>query len=194
VIEESIILRAQRGDSQAFQQIVEEYHGITWRTARVLLGNSALTEDVLQEAWIDVWRGLPRLQNRQTIRSWLLTVIANRCRMALRRSAPAVVSLESEQDVLLMPDEVEDILEQITRQETYADIRTALAALPADQRRVLELRYFADLELSEIALVASLPLGTVKSRQHRALHTLRTIFQAEQSALIKKEKVYHEHH
>jgi len=189
MIEESIVLRAQRGDSQAFQQIVEEYYGIAWRTARVLLGGSALAEDVLQEAWIDVWRGLPRLQHRQTIRSWLLTVIANRCRMALRRSASAAVSLESEQDVLHLPDEVEGILERITRQETYASIRTALARLPADQRRVLELRYFADLELNEIALVASLPLGTVKSRLHRALHTLRAIFRAEQSAFIKEEKV-----
>lgn len=189
MIEESIVLRAQRGDSQAFQQIVEEYHGIAWRTARVLLGDSALAEDILQEAWIDVWRGLPRLQHRQTIRSWLLTVIANRCRMALRRPAPAAVSLESEQDVLHVPDEVEGILERISRQETYASLRTALAGLPADQRRVLELRYFADLELNEIALVASLPLGTVKSRLHRALHTLRTIFRAEQSAFIKEEKV-----
>jgi RNA polymerase sigma factor (sigma-70 family) len=190
MIEESIVLRAQRGDSQAFQQIFEEYHGIAWRTARVLLGDSALVEDALQEAWIDVWRGLPRLQHRQTIRSWLLTVIANRCRMALRRPVPAAVSLESEQEVLYTPDEVESILERITRQETYASIRKALARLPADQRRVLELRYFADLELSEIALVASLPLGTVKSRLHRSLHTLRTIFRAEQSAfIIKEEKV-----
>lgn len=189
MIEESIILRAQRGDSQAFQQIVEEYHGIAWRTARVLLGDSTLIEDVLQEAWIDVWRGLPRLQHRQTLRSWLLTVIANRCRMALRRTVPAAVPLESEQDVLYIPDEVENTLERITRQETYASIRAALAELPAEQRKVLELRYFADLELNEIALVAALPLGTVKSRLHRALHTLRTIFRAEQSAFIKKEKV-----
>jgi RNA polymerase sigma-70 factor (ECF subfamily) len=189
VIEESIVLRAQRGDSQAFQRIVEEYHGIAWRTARVLLRDSGLTEDVLQEAWIDVWRGLPRLQHRQTLRSWLLTVIANRCRMTLRRAVPAAVSLESEQEVLHTPDEVESILERITRQETYASIRTALAELPAEQRRVLELRYFADLELNEIALVAALPLGTVKSRLHRALHTLRTKFRAEQSASIKKEKV-----
>lgn len=50
VIDETIILRAQRGDARAFQRIVEEYHGVTWRTARILLGDPALAEDVLQEA------------------------------------------------------------------------------------------------------------------------------------------------
>jgi RNA polymerase sigma factor (sigma-70 family) len=184
VIDEHIILRAQRGDSQAFQQIVEEYHGVIWRTARILLRNPSLTEDILQEAWIDVWRGLPRLRSPQTIRSWLLTVVANRCRMTLRRSAPVTVSLECDPDVLFLPSEIEDVLEQIVRQEISTDIHTALATLSVDQRRVLELRYFADLELGEIALVTSLPLGTVKSRLHRAITTLRTLLQ------IKKEKLF----
>jgi RNA polymerase sigma-70 factor (ECF subfamily) len=184
VIDENIISRAQKGDTQAFQQIVEEYHGLLWRTARILLRNPTLTEDVLQEAWIDVWRGLPHLQKRQTLRSWLLTVVTNRCRMSLRRSAPASVSLEDEPEVLLLPSQLEDTLEQILRQETSTDLHAALAGLSSEQRRVLELRYFADLELSEIALVTSLPLGTVKSRQHRALQTLRTVLQ------VKKEKLF----
>ncbi|GHO74062.1 RNA polymerase subunit sigma-24 [Ktedonobacter sp. SOSP1-85] len=184
MIDETIILRAQKGDSRAFQQIVEKYHGLTWRTARVLLGNSTLVEDILQEAWIDVWRGLPRLQNRQTFRSWLLTVVANRCRMTFRRSVPMTVSMETEPDVLLLPSEIEDALEQIMRQEMSVDLQAALGMLPADQRRVLELRYFADLELSEIAEVTSLPLGTVKSRLHRATNALRTLLQ------VKKEKLF----
>src|SRR5579859_2291579 len=92
VINEKIIVRAQRGDQQAFQQLVETYHGIVWRTARLLLRDAALTDDTVQEAWIDVWRGLPRLQHHQTFRSWLLTIVTNRCRMALRRSVPLTIS------------------------------------------------------------------------------------------------------
>ncbi len=184
VIEENIIRSAQEGDSRAFQQIVEEYHAVTWRTARILLRNSHLTEDVLQEAWIDIWRGLPRLQNHQTLRSWLLTVVANRCRMTLRRSALATVSLEENPETLLLPDEIEDVLEQLIRRETSVDIYTALTTLSVEQRQVLELRYFADLKLSEIALASSLPLGTIKSRLHRALQTLRSLLQ------FKKEKIF----
>lgn len=183
MIHENIIARAQKGDQQAFQQLVEAYHGIVWRTARVLLGDSALTEDIVQEAWIDVWRGLPRLQHYQTIRSWLLTVVTNRCRMALRRSTLVTVSLEDDPERFAFSEDVEDTLERMVRMETAERLRSALAGLPVDQQRVLELRYFAELELSEIALVTSLPLGTIKSRLHRALHALRTILQA------KKEKL-----
>lgn len=184
MINEDIIARAQRGDQQAFQQLVEAYHGIVWRTARILLRDSALTEDVVQEAWIDAWRGLPRLQNPHTLRSWLLTVVTNRCRMALRRSVPVTISLECDPDVLVLPGEIEDTLERLVRQETSANIRTVLEDLPVEQQSVLALRYFAELELSEIALVTSLPLGTIKSRLHRALHTLRALLQ------VKKEKLW----
>lgn len=184
VIDETIILRAQRGDARAFQSIVEEYHGVTWRIARVFLRNPTLVEDVLQEVWLDAWRGLPHLHKRQTLRSWLLTIVANRCRMILRRAALPTVSLESDPDVLLLPAETEDTLAQLVRQELSKDLRAALSTLTEEQRRVLELRYFADLDLNEIALVTSLPLGTIKSRQHRALQQLRTLLQA------KKERLF----
>ena len=179
----TIIVQAQQGDPQAFQQIVEAYHGVLWRMARVLLRNAALAEDVVQEAWIDIWRGLPQLQHPQALRSWLLTVVANRCRMASRRSLLATVPLESDPEVELVPDDIEDSLDQIVRLETAQDIHTALDMLPAEQRRVLELRYFADLDLSDIALVTAVPLGTVKWRVHRALQTLRA------SSYVKQERL-----
>jgi RNA polymerase sigma-70 factor (ECF subfamily) len=179
VIDKNIILRAQRGDARAFQQIVEEYHRLLWRTARILLQDPTLTDDVLQEAWIDIWKGLPRIQNYLTIRAWLLTVVANRCRMTLRRTTLTTISLENEPDMLLLTSDIEDVLEQVTRMEISTDIRCALGKLSIEQRHVLELRYFADLELNEIALVTAQPLGTVKSRQHRALQTLRTVLQVE---------------
>jgi RNA polymerase sigma-70 factor (ECF subfamily) len=108
VIEKNIIFRAQRGDARAFQQIVEEYHRLLWRTARILLRDLTLTDDVLQEAWIDIWKGLPRIQNYLTIRAWLLTVVANRCRMTLRRTTPTTISLENEPDMLLLTSDIED--------------------------------------------------------------------------------------
>ena len=186
MINENIILLAQKGDHQAFQRLVEEFHAVAWRTARVLLRDPALAEDVLQEAWIDAWRGLPRLRHPETFRSWLLSVVANRCLMTLRRSVPATVSLENGLDALALPGETGDALAQVLRQETSTDLHAAVAALPVEQQRVLELRYFADLELSEIALVTSLPLGTVKSRLHRALNALRASLQTEPSAHAKK--------
>src|SRR5690242_17317162 len=152
-MEEEIIRRAQGGDTLAFQQLVEHYHQMAWRTARILLKDATLTEDVLQEAWIDVWRGLPRFQSSRPLRPWLLTIVTNRCRMALRRSTPATVSLEDSTTEIDVLDETEDLLKRVVRQEGNTEMRSALTTLPTEQQRVLELRYFADLELNEIAVV-----------------------------------------
>jgi DNA-directed RNA polymerase specialized sigma24 family protein len=64
-MEDMIIHQAQLGDQLAFQQLLLAYHALAWRTARVLLPDRTSAEDVLQEVWLDVWRGLPRFM-------WLL--------------------------------------------------------------------------------------------------------------------------
>ncbi len=174
---QSIIHRAQMGDIAAFQQLVETYYTVAWRTARVLQPDIASIEDILQESWIDAWRGLPRFQNHRPFRPWLLALVTNRCRMAARRARLPTITLDDVDTDLLLTD---DMLKHLLLQEQNAELRAALALLPAEQQRVLELRFFADLELAEIALVTGIPLGTVKSRLHRGLHTMRTNQQASQ--------------
>ncbi len=170
-LDERIIQHAQSGNQQAFQQLIEMYHPIAWRTARVLLPERTAIEDVMQEVWLDVWRGLPRFQRERQFRPWLLTIVANRCRMLLRRHRLSTLPLDNvEMEPLIA---VDTVLEHILRLEVDGELQLALETLSAEQRRVLELRFFADLDLSEIALITNAPLGTVKSRLHRALHNLR---------------------
>lgn len=166
---ESLIRSAQMGDTVAFQHLVEAYYALAWRTARVLQHDAAGIEDILQEAWLDAWRGLPGFQAHRPFRPWLLTLVTNRCRMAARRHTPPTVGVDALEDHLVS----DDMLQHVLQQERNAQLRATLATLPTEQQRVLALRYFAELELSEIALVMGLPLGTVKSRLHRALQTLR---------------------
>lgn len=174
-VEGAIIQRARMGDQWAFQQLVEIYHDVAWRTARVLLSDRASAEDALQDAWVDVWRGLPGFLPTRPFRPWLLTIIANRCRMSVRRrSLPTIPVDEAQVDSLLSAD---DVLKHVLQLERTAELQAALSKLPADQQRVLGLRFFAGLELNEIALVMAVPVGTVKSRLHRALNALRTYFQ-----------------
>lgn len=174
-MQDDLIRRAQMGDQQAFQQLVESYTAIGWRTARILLANRALAEDVLQEAWVDAWRGLPRFQQNRPFRPWLLAIITNRRRMAIRCQSISMVSLEhvSIDDAI----DSDDPLESVLLQEADTELQDALAKLPAEQKRVLELCFFAELDLAEIAMITDTPLGTVKSRLHRALNTLRVQFQ-----------------
>lgn len=178
-MEDALIAQARAGDEAALGQLIERYERLVWRTALVVLADRAATEDAVQEAWIDVWRGLPRFDVARPFRPWLLAIVANRCRMTARRHVLPMLSLDDEDvEVEELPAAGVDLLDAAERAETGAELEAMLACLPDDQRRILQLRYYADLELGEIALVLGVPLGTVKSRLHRALDALRRLLTA----------------
>ncbi|MGO8946346.1 MAG: RNA polymerase sigma factor [Ktedonobacterales bacterium] len=170
-MEENLIVSAQHGDAAAFETIVKRYTDVAWRVARILLPNRQTAEDALQEAWLDAWRGLSRYSTKRPFRPWLLAVVANRCRMVYRqRSLPTVALLPEHAESISALTNVEAA---VLESEQDSELLAALAVLSNEQRRVLELRFFADLELEEIALVMHSPLGTVKSRLSRALAAIR---------------------
>lgn len=84
--EGELIRHAQQGDALAFQGLVERYMPLAWRMVLVSVKDRASAEDVLQDVWLDVWRGLPRFRCGEPFRPWLVTVIANRSRKAHRRT------------------------------------------------------------------------------------------------------------
>lgn len=176
-MDDELVARARQGDMLAFRELVEEYSSLAWRTARILLGDAARAEDATQEAWVDVWQSLHRFELGRPFRAWLLTLLVNRCRMIARRRAFSVVPLTADDaDLLVASDTASGLALQ---RETGDELRAALATLPPDQCRVLELRYFADLDLAEIATITGVPLGTVKSRLHRGLTAVRTSLQVD---------------
>jgi len=170
-MEEALLAGARAGDAAAFGRLVEAYSPLAWRTARALLPDRAAAEDAVQEAWIDAWRGLPGFDPSRPFRPWLLAIVANRCRMIARRRTLPTIAL-GDDEVEHAPGE-DDVAGALLRREADAELAAALARLTVEQRRLLELRYFAELELAEIAIVLGAPLGTVKSRLHRALAALR---------------------
>ena len=186
-MEDEIIQRAQAGDHAAFRVLVERYTVLTSRTARVLLADRAAAEDAIQDAWLDAWRNLHRFQPGRPFRPWLLTLVTNRCRMAARRHTLPSVTLDGPTAERIV--DPADVAGEVVRTSLDTELAEALAKLPADQQRVVGLRFFADLELAEIATVTSAPLGTVKSRLHRALTSLQTrLLQSHTSALATLQR------
>jgi RNA polymerase sigma-70 factor (ECF subfamily) len=139
------------------------------RTARVLLSNRTDAEDAAQEAWLDAWKAMPRFQVERAFRPWLLAIVANRCRMKARKHDPITTPYEDEMRGLPTdPGPAE-------RGFQYdAELEEAIGGLDGDQQRVIALRFYADLQLDEIAELTNAPLGTVKSRLSRGLAALRT--------------------
>lgn len=175
--EDDLIRRARLGDQDAFRQLVDIYGTLTERTARVLLADRSDAEDAVQEAWLDAWRGLRGFELGRPFRPWLLTIVGNRCRMVARRRRLTSVPFD---------DALYDRLDDLSASQAnpfsaieayYDDLQEALEALDGNHRRLLALRFFADLQLEEIAELLNVPLGTVKSRLHRTLQTLRVRLQ-----------------
>lgn len=178
-MDDDLILHAQAGDQAAFRVLVERYSTTVERTARVLLADRMAAEEAAQDAWLDAWRNLRRFERGRPFRPWLLKLVINRCRMlARRRSLPSIPLDQISADQLPI-----SAAGSTATTALDADLGAALATLTAEQQRVVALRFFAELELAEIALVTGARLGTVKSRLHRALVALRAWFESEQPML-----------
>lgn len=176
--EAELIQRAAHGDQEAFRHLWENHHAAAMAAALRLCHQRALAEEITQGAFLLAWRGLPRFQQGNPFRPWLMRI--------LYRHALDVME---KQHVYARPLSLDDALEseispagsslaEADPQERVAqreEVRQALAQLSADQRRVIALRYGADLTEVDIAQALGWPLGTVKSRLNRAREHLRVL-------------------
>lgn len=171
--EEELVARAQRGDTHAYERIVETYQGVAFRVAYVVCGDTADAEDAAQEGFVKAFRALPRFRTGAPLRPWLLQIVANearnRRRAAGRRTNLALrAAAESRPgDAAPSPEAAVLVAEQ---RET---LLRALDGLRDEDREVISCRYLLDLSEEETATALGLRRGTVKSRTSRALARLR---------------------
>ena len=171
-----VVMRCQVGDDQAFARLFEWFGPKTLRYLRGLIGDAA--DDVHQEVWLTVYRSIAGMANPGAFRTWLFRTTRHRAMDFLRRqrrerelveeiTATAAEAVESEADDTAPPDD--------------AVVEAEIARLPPLQREALLLRYRDGLSYAEIALVAGVPVGTVKTRVHHAKRALQKRFQGEHS-------------
>lgn len=162
------------GDARAFEVIFDRHGGAAFSLAYRMCGRRALAEDVVQEAFLSLWRSGARYdRTRGSVRSWVLGVVHNRAIDAFRRGAireSRDVSDERAAERIAARERTED---QVASREDAREVRAALGTLPGEQRRVIELAYFGGFTHSEIADMLSLPSGTVKGRMRLGLAKLR---------------------
>ncbi len=177
-----LIARAQRGDSAAYEEIVQRYQQVAFRTAYVITGTSADAEDAAQEAFVKAYRALYRFRLGSDLRPWLLRIVANEARNRVRSSGRRH-QLELRLAEGFRPGDAAPSPEAVA---IAADERRRLLAmvnaLGAEDRLVIASRYFLQLSGEETATALGIPEGTVKSRLSRALARLRTRFEEAASA------------
>lgn len=168
--ESSLVSRAKAGDRTAFDDLVGPLIDQAFRLAVGMLHDRAAAEDAVQEAAVRAWRKLNHLRPGTSLRPWFLGIVANQCRTAIRGRWWSVLRVDNP-DMLVGVGFEDSIVRG-------ADLRAALLRLAPDQREALVLHYYLDLPLEEIAAIAGVPLGTVKSRLSRGIAALRPHFEA----------------
>ena len=172
-----LVARARGGDRAAFSEIVKEYQDIAFRTAFLITRSAADAEDAAQEGFIKAYRALGRLRPGAPIRPWLLTIVANEARnrgRSARRREALRLRVEAGALVSALARSVE---EEVVAQERRGALLSAIDALRDEDRLALGCRYLLELSEDETAAALGWPLGTVKSRTHRALGRLRRVLE-----------------
>jgi RNA polymerase sigma-70 factor (ECF subfamily) len=199
--ERQLLAALRVGDEQAFGRLVEQYHGSLLRVARTYVRTAASAEEVVQDTWLGVLRGLDSFRGDSSLKTWIFRILANQAKtraLRERRSVPfsALVADDgwsaADEDRFLPEDHPEwpghwasapaswrELPEQrLLAGETLECIRTAIEALPTAQRQVISLRDVEGWPAEEVCELLGLSDGNQRILLHRARSKVRAALEA----------------
>lgn len=174
---DSELTRLRNGDVQAVGPLMDRYQHRLYRYLLRMVWQQATAEDLFQQTWIRVIEKIGAYDPNRNFESWLFAVARNLALDHLRRYQPESLDEPLPSGVSraqLIAGSGPGALEQLLTHERAGWLIEALAELPAMFREVLTLRFEEEMKIEEIAVVLAVPLGTVKTRLHRAMKHLRS--------------------
>jgi RNA polymerase sigma-70 factor, ECF subfamily len=171
--EARLIQAALAGDTQAFGDLVTKYQDRLFNSLIHVLGNEYDAQDITQDAFIQAFRRLDSFRGQSAFYTWLFRIARNLAisRLRGRRQTSSLHAADGSLREIEGPDDKPE--QSLESAESVAQLQQALAKLPEDQRIILVLREFDGLEYETIAEVLEIPVGTVRSRLHRARGQLK---------------------
>jgi RNA polymerase sigma-70 factor (ECF subfamily) len=172
--DEELMQLVHDGDTPAFEVVFDRHGDAAFSLAYRMCGRRAMAEDVVQEAFLSLWRSGARYDRaRGSVRSWVLSVVHHRAIDAFRRDAVRTSRNVGDEALAERMPAAERTEAEVERRDEARQVRTALGELPTEQRQVIELAYFGGFSHSQIAEMLKLPAGTVKGRMRLGLTKLR---------------------
>jgi len=175
VYDQLLVLRCQKGDTQALEELVERWEPRLFYYVRRLVEQEADAWDVLQKTWLKVMRGISQLRDAQSLAAWMYTLARRTAIDHGRQRWDNHLSLTA----LDMTDEPSNETDPTLSFENAEAVHSALERLSMPHREVLTLFFLQDLSIDQIADVIGVPAGTVKSRLYYARRALGKAMGAE---------------
>ncbi|MFV2089081.1 MAG: sigma-70 family RNA polymerase sigma factor, partial [Pseudomonadales bacterium] len=166
----SVVERAQQGDSSAFAELVSRFQDLAVGTAYGWLGEIESARDVAQEAFLDAHRLLGQLREPSAFPGWFRQIVTKHCDRVTRRNQVKIAPLEFADGAGAVQPGPEALF---ARDQKREQLRLAVDSLPASERVVVALHYFAEATGSEVSAFLELPESTIKKRLRRARKRLR---------------------
>ncbi len=173
----ALVRRAQAGDQEAFDQLVELHTPHLYRVVRRMASDRSEAEAVVQEAWLRAWKARMSLPPESEVFPWLARIAVNVARDVWRKHRPLDFS-DTSQDELEAPGEEPGPETQVEATQELEWLKRAVADLKPEQRTVIALRYDAGMAYEDIARTLGLPVNTVRTHLHRAKAALRATREA----------------
>ena len=161
------------GDDEAYRVLVDREKENVIGLCRRVLRDPQLAEDVAQEAFIQAYRALPTFRGDGAFGAWVGRIASRMAYASLKRPTELRADPTREDGWLIDAGEGIDPQRAILEGERRVEVQRAISSLPEHQRRIVEMRFYGGMSLEEISSATGAPLGTVKSRLHRALAALR---------------------
>jgi RNA polymerase sigma factor (sigma-70 family) len=173
----TLVLMARNGDRDAFGELVRRHQRRVWMVCRQYVGGDE-ADAAAQDSLVKAYTSLDSFDGRAAFSTWLTRIAINTCLDLLRRSKREglrVVATDDGEDgaVVHVADDEVDPESRFMQRQAVERLRQREAELPDRQREIFRLRFYAEMDLDEIAASLSVHVGTVKTQLHRAVHRLR---------------------
>ena len=179
VADDALVLRARNGDHDAFGELVTRHQRRVWMVCRQYVGVDE-ADAVAQDSLVKAFTGIRKFDGRAAFSTWVTRIAINTCLDQLRRRRREGLVVEEPAsdhercDVLeLVADDRAGPEDRTLQGQALASLAKREHGLPPRQREIFRLRFYAEMELEEIAQALGVHVGTVKTQLHRAVHRLR---------------------
>lgn len=172
-----LVKRCKAGDQEAFKELVERYRDVVFGLITRTTLNPARSEELAQEAFLRVYRGLPYFRGEARLTTWIYRIVANLCIEERGRRAVVAVSLDEvdeHQQPRIQPGGPDRAFSDFELRDRLA---TAMHRLSPRYRFLIAAHYLKDVRYEDLADALGVPLGTVKTQLHRARHQLRGLLE-----------------